>query len=183
MMALIKCPECGKEVSDSAIACPSCGFPVKDCTYDIIVTDIGTNEKLALSTMAKIIGGELPDTSAAKAAANLPCTIIQSTSKEMRDEAMIEFNRAGISYEIKPNKALMNQHFIRPNLIAFLGYIVFVIGVLCAIMMIAVELNYTDDIATLILSNVGLVVECGIVCVVFMTLAQIIDLLGQHSKR
>ena len=27
-MALIKCPECGKEVSDKSIACPSCGYPI-----------------------------------------------------------------------------------------------------------------------------------------------------------
>lgn len=26
-MALIKCPECGKEISDKAAACPSCGCP------------------------------------------------------------------------------------------------------------------------------------------------------------
>ena len=28
-MALIKCPECQKEVSTSAEACPHCGFPIK----------------------------------------------------------------------------------------------------------------------------------------------------------
>lgn len=28
-MALIKCPECGKEVSDKADVCPSCGYPIK----------------------------------------------------------------------------------------------------------------------------------------------------------
>ncbi len=27
-MALIKCPECGKQVSDKAEACPNCGYPV-----------------------------------------------------------------------------------------------------------------------------------------------------------
>lgn len=27
-MALIKCAECGKEVSDKAAACPNCGAPV-----------------------------------------------------------------------------------------------------------------------------------------------------------
>ena len=27
-MALIKCPECGKEISNKAIACPSCGCPI-----------------------------------------------------------------------------------------------------------------------------------------------------------
>ena len=28
-MALIKCPECGKEISDKANACPNCGAPVE----------------------------------------------------------------------------------------------------------------------------------------------------------
>lgn len=28
-MALIKCPECGKEISDSAITCPNCGCPAE----------------------------------------------------------------------------------------------------------------------------------------------------------
>jgi uncharacterized membrane protein YdbT with pleckstrin-like domain len=27
-MSLIKCPECGKEVSTAAAACPSCGYPI-----------------------------------------------------------------------------------------------------------------------------------------------------------
>jgi DNA-directed RNA polymerase subunit RPC12/RpoP len=27
-MALIKCSECGKEISDKAPACPSCGAPL-----------------------------------------------------------------------------------------------------------------------------------------------------------
>ena len=35
-MALIKCPECGKMVSDAANNCPQCGFPVKESTNDII---------------------------------------------------------------------------------------------------------------------------------------------------
>lgn len=27
-MALIKCPECGKEVSSNAASCPNCGYPI-----------------------------------------------------------------------------------------------------------------------------------------------------------
>lgn len=27
-MALIKCPECGKQVSSSALTCPACGYPI-----------------------------------------------------------------------------------------------------------------------------------------------------------
>lgn len=33
-MALIKCPECGKEVSDKAIACIHCGFPLQKVKKD-----------------------------------------------------------------------------------------------------------------------------------------------------
>ena len=29
-MALIKCPECRKEISDKARACPNCGYPVNE---------------------------------------------------------------------------------------------------------------------------------------------------------
>lgn len=28
-MALIKCPECEKEISDKAVSCPNCGYPMK----------------------------------------------------------------------------------------------------------------------------------------------------------
>ena len=31
-MALIKCPECGKEISDMANSCPNCGYPIKENT-------------------------------------------------------------------------------------------------------------------------------------------------------
>lgn len=27
-MALIKCPECGRDVSDRAVSCPVCGYPI-----------------------------------------------------------------------------------------------------------------------------------------------------------
>ena len=29
-MALIKCPECGREISDATVACPGCGYPIAD---------------------------------------------------------------------------------------------------------------------------------------------------------
>lgn len=28
-MALIKCPECGREISDKAVSCPGCGYPIQ----------------------------------------------------------------------------------------------------------------------------------------------------------
>ncbi len=39
-MALIKCPECGSEISDMATSCPQCGYPIQeyfdDTPYDVI---------------------------------------------------------------------------------------------------------------------------------------------------
>ncbi len=39
-MALILCPECGKEISDKAKACPNCGMPLSEemqGTFDVII--------------------------------------------------------------------------------------------------------------------------------------------------
>lgn len=40
-MALIKCPECGKEISDKAASCPNCGYPINAAT---IHTENGNDE-------------------------------------------------------------------------------------------------------------------------------------------
>lgn len=40
-MALIKCSECGKEISNKASVCPHCGMPLRSedrGTYDITIT-------------------------------------------------------------------------------------------------------------------------------------------------
>lgn len=36
-MALIKCPECGTEVSDKAVACPKCAYPIQQAQEQKIV--------------------------------------------------------------------------------------------------------------------------------------------------
>ncbi len=33
-MALIRCPECGHQISDQAIACPECGYPLNNSNSD-----------------------------------------------------------------------------------------------------------------------------------------------------
>ena len=45
-MALIKCPECGREkVSSSAVACPDCGFGISDW-YKENSLDLGDKKEL-----------------------------------------------------------------------------------------------------------------------------------------
>jgi RNA polymerase subunit RPABC4/transcription elongation factor Spt4 len=42
-MPLIKCPECGKEISDQAQSCPHCGNPIKP----VVIEQTGKKWKLA----------------------------------------------------------------------------------------------------------------------------------------
>lgn len=43
-MALIKCPECGKEISDKADSCPSCGYPIL-ATKEAASSNINNEQK------------------------------------------------------------------------------------------------------------------------------------------
>ena len=52
-MALINCPECKKEISDTARKCPHCGYVVKS-----VLKDVNTNKKtiikMAIAAIAVI---------------------------------------------------------------------------------------------------------------------------------
>ncbi len=56
-MALMKCAECGQDVSDQALACPHCGFPVKAAEKEADqssgpIGQIGPGQKFVLLTVA-----------------------------------------------------------------------------------------------------------------------------------
>lgn len=48
-MALIKCPECGKEISDKTKKCPECGYPIKKLNKKS-----GTKRKIIISLIIVI---------------------------------------------------------------------------------------------------------------------------------
>lgn len=52
-MALVKCPDCGKELSDQAVSCPNCGRPITTPT-----TQNPTNPR-RFNPLAMILGGIL----------------------------------------------------------------------------------------------------------------------------
>ena len=39
---LIKCPECGKEISSEAVSCPHCGYPIKK-NLDLVMSERSEN--------------------------------------------------------------------------------------------------------------------------------------------
>ena len=52
-MALINCPECGKEISDQAVSCPNCGMPLVK-TQQILPKNRGNKKVVAI--IAIIVG-------------------------------------------------------------------------------------------------------------------------------
>lgn len=64
-MALIKCPECGKEISDKANSCPNCGYPIESLSSEGIVkirvsvlkapTGFNGNQKVSIFSNGKAL--------------------------------------------------------------------------------------------------------------------------------
>lgn len=83
---LIKCPECGKEISDKSNACIHCGFPIsanqtKEKQYDISLVSFNTKTKFhAFREIARITGLGL--SVVAENAKTLPYTFAKNMSKE-----------------------------------------------------------------------------------------------------
>ncbi len=50
-MALINCPECGKEVSDRASACIHCGFPLSEVKSSAVVSDEPQETRLVIENI------------------------------------------------------------------------------------------------------------------------------------
>lgn len=57
-MALVSCPECGKQVSDRASTCPNCAFPLKGFDKLKINTQISNLPSPGLIKTVKIINSE-----------------------------------------------------------------------------------------------------------------------------
>ena len=58
-MALINCPECGKQISDKAAACPNCGAPVSDRSHVMqspIILKYAKSRSIAV-LLALLLGG------------------------------------------------------------------------------------------------------------------------------
>ena len=57
-MALVQCPECGKEVSDTANNCPNCGYPIaqKEVTDNPVSSTIASNAPKKKFPLKAIVG-------------------------------------------------------------------------------------------------------------------------------
>jgi hypothetical protein len=55
-MALIKCPDCGKQVSSSASSCPNCGCPIANRPTNVKIRCLSDDRKVRCTVFS--IGGK-----------------------------------------------------------------------------------------------------------------------------
>lgn len=99
-MALINCPECGKEISDKAISCPHCGFPFSGqkfnldkppsdkYTFELVNTEI--NKIKAIKLVQEVTGYGLKESK--DLVDNVPSNICTELSLEEAESLMKKFD-------------------------------------------------------------------------------------------
>lgn len=105
-MALIKCPECGKEISDKAKQCIHCGYPLDEITstnpnhlYKAVLVDYGTNKVQAIAKIREFTGLGLSD--AKRFSESLPQTIQSGISMKECEMIQVHFLSVGATVEIQ----------------------------------------------------------------------------------
>lgn len=108
-MALIKCPECGGNISDKAPACIHCGYPLQEINTDndcqIILVSIQENESLVIQKIYEITDcslGKIKDS-----IKSLPYMIKNNLSKNEAEKLQSELQNIGAIVEIKPSNYII----------------------------------------------------------------------------
>lgn len=108
-MALIKCPECGKEVSDKAPTCIHCGFPLsatiatptstQTSTYfKVILKDFGLDKIGFIKGLREIFNWGLVE--AKRATDNLPFELVKGLTKDECEKVKNQLENYGGTVEI-----------------------------------------------------------------------------------
>lgn len=100
-MALIKCPECGKEISDKAENCIHCGYPIASLDkekyatdqYTVILESPGVNRVKIIKIVREITGIDLK--AAKEAVENVPYIITDKVSLEDATAVKNKFDGEG----------------------------------------------------------------------------------------
>ena len=109
IMSLIKCPECGKEISNKSKQCIHCGYPLdymentsdKYNFYKVILADYGTEKVKVIKAVRETTNLGLKD--AKNFVESLPHTLLLGLSKDDCDAVSDYFSVLGAKIEIKPD--------------------------------------------------------------------------------
>jgi len=121
-MALIKCPECGKEISDKAVACPNCGFPLdqleKDNSiekeddgklYKVILKNVPTDAKVKAIKIIRDIHSNFGLAEAKKFVETIPNTVTTGLIYSDAIKLQKEFTDIGITVEVEVDEKVESK--------------------------------------------------------------------------
>ncbi len=110
-MALITCPECGKEISDQAEACIHCGYPIKKQVspqerpdYAVVLLGVGDREK----TFLALTGLGLTYAEAEAVLAHAPEVVVQNLCYQDALDCCKKIGPTGSRYRMLKNEDLEN---------------------------------------------------------------------------
>lgn len=99
-MAIVSCPECGKQVSDRASACPNCGCPIAQAAASNVV-------KIAVAQHPNVLGCVVPikDTSGRLLVNAFSGSAVEiKTSKPISIQLCGTFGSPMLTVTVKPGK-------------------------------------------------------------------------------
>ncbi len=119
-MALIKCPECGKEISDKSSQCIHCGYPLDELKtnntnqlYKIVLTDYGKNKVQTITKIREFTGMGLAE--AKKFSESLPQVIQSGISMEECDLIQSHFLSVDATVEIQSDTESVSKNTVLEN--------------------------------------------------------------------
>lgn len=119
-MALIKCPECGKEISNKSKQCIHCGYPLDEFQqnntnqlYKIVLTDYGKNKVQTITKIREFTGMGLAE--AKKFSESLPQIIQAGINMEECDLIQSHFLSVGATVEIQTDTESISKNTVLEN--------------------------------------------------------------------
>ena len=116
-MALIHCPECGKEISDQAPACIHCGYPLaqdaREGTYAVVLMSDVPKPEEVLETLQNRAG--MTCCEACDAVGNLPFPVWQGLTLEEAYASARAFENCGVVKVIRDEETLTQEDMARAD--------------------------------------------------------------------
>ncbi len=117
-MAMIKCPECGRDVSDRAGTCPQCGFPLSSLKTDgtvMIKIDGGLAGKVNVfetDTGRSLWMGRAGDTAVFDIDKPTKVSVGWGIGKNRADDKYTVLAKAGEKYELAWTKGFFTENIV-----------------------------------------------------------------------
>lgn len=105
-MALINCPECGKQISDKATACPNCGYPIQNGTnnhnenVNIILKSAYNNKLNVIKAIRLLYDFTLSESN--EIVRNMPCVLSKNVAYDDAIKIKTTLENAGAEIAIEP---------------------------------------------------------------------------------